>query len=110
MKISREILRSIIEEAYIDYRDDSALAPQTAALLADVFIMGCEKHPDVGFVSPDDKIEMKEIISYTMMKHPAVARKLYGHFEEMRMDADREREILGYDLRAANPEEGGEIA
>ena len=100
----------MLSEAYVDYRDDSALAPQTAALLADVFIMGCEKHPDVGFVSPDDKIEMKQIISYTMMKHPAVARKLYDHFEEMKKDAEREREISGYDIRVASPEDGGEIS
>ena len=81
MKITRKELRDMLSEAYVDYRDDSALAPQTASLLADVFIMGCENHPDVGFVSPDDKIEMKEVISYTMMKHPGVARKLYGQFE-----------------------------
>ena len=99
MKITRKNLRQMINEAIIDHSDDSTLAPQTARLMANVFVIGFENHPDGGMMSAVDKEESLDMIAYTMAKYPDVARKLYGHFAEMRLDAGKHEEQIGYDPR-----------
>ena len=107
MKINRKQLRQIIQEAYVDYRDDSPLEPATARLLANVFVIGFENHPDGGFLKPGDRGEALAEVSYYMSKNPAVARKLFKTFEEMRLDSAQAEDELGYDPRAY-PEAGGQ--
>jgi len=93
MKVTRKELREILSEASDDYRDDSALDPATAKLLADYIVVGFETRHGVT-MDESDRAQNVEILMYTMGKHPDVARKLYSAVREMEMDSDRHGEAL----------------
>ena len=83
----------MLSEAAVDYRDDSALEPATAKLLADYIVVGFETRHGVT-MDESDRAQNVEILMYTMSKHPDVAGKLYSAVREMEIDSDKHGESL----------------